>query len=42
MEIKDSVGNILNDGDTIVLTKTLKFRLSFGLQKNRHNRQSGS
>ena len=26
MEIKDSVGNILNDGDTIVLTKTLKIK----------------
>ena len=26
MEIKDSVGNTLNDGDTIVLTKTLKIK----------------
>ena len=26
MEIKDSVGNILNDGDIIVLTKTLKIK----------------
>lgn len=26
MEIKDSVGNILNNGDTIVLTKTLKIK----------------
>ena len=26
MEIKDSVGNILNDGDTIILTKTLKIK----------------
>ena len=26
MEIKDSVGNILSDGDTIVLTKTLKIK----------------
>ena len=26
MEVKDSVGNILNDGDTIVLTKTLKIK----------------
>ena len=26
MEIKDSVGNILNDGDTIVLTKSLKIK----------------
>tara|TARA_E500000331_G_scaffold212340_1_gene203542 strand:+ start:539 stop:748 length:210 start_codon:yes stop_codon:yes gene_type:complete len=26
MEIKDSVGNILNYGDTIVLTKTLKIK----------------
>ena len=26
METKDSVGNILNDGDTVVLTKTLKIK----------------
>ena len=26
METKDSVGNLLNDGDTIVLTKTLKIK----------------
>ena len=26
MEIKDSVGNILNNRDTIVLTKTLKIK----------------
>ena len=26
MEIKDSIGNILNDGDKIVLTKTLKIK----------------
>jgi|TARA_B100000780_G_scaffold161872_1_gene113184 protein PhnA len=26
METKDSVGNILNDGDTILLTKTLKIK----------------
>ena len=26
MVIKDSVGNILNNGDTIVLTKTLKIK----------------
>ena len=26
MEIKDSVGNILNNGDIIVLTKTLKIK----------------
>ena len=26
MEIKDSVGNILNNGDTIVLNKTLKIK----------------
>ena len=24
METKDSVGNILNDGDTVIVTKTLK------------------
>lgn len=26
METKDSVGNLLNDGDTIVLSKTLKIK----------------
>jgi protein PhnA len=26
METKDAVGNILNDGDTIVLSKTLKIK----------------
>ena len=26
METKDSVGNMLNDGDTVVLTKTLKIK----------------
>jgi protein PhnA len=26
METKDSVGNILNDGDAVVLTKTLKIK----------------
>ena len=26
MEPQDSVGNLLNDGDTIVLTKTLKIK----------------
>ena len=26
METKDSVGNILNDGDTVIVTKTLKVK----------------
>ena len=26
METKDSVGNILNDGDTVIFTKTLKVK----------------
>lgn len=26
MEIKDSVGNVLNDGDTIIVVKTLKVK----------------
>jgi len=26
METKDSVGNVLNDGDTIILSKTLKVK----------------
>ena len=26
METKDSVGNVLNDGDTIIITKTLNVR----------------
>ena len=26
METKDAVGNILNDGDTIILSKTLKIK----------------
>ena len=27
METKDSVGNILNDGDTVIITKTLNVEL---------------
>ena len=26
MEIKDSVGNILNDGDSVILSKTIKIK----------------
>ena len=26
METKDSVGNILNDGDTVIISKTLKIK----------------
>ena len=26
METKDSVGNILNDGDTVIISKTLKVK----------------
>ena len=26
METKDSVGNVLNDGDTIIISKTLKVK----------------
>ena len=26
MEIRDSVGNILNDGDSVIITKTLKVK----------------
>ena len=29
MEIKDSVGNILNDGDTVMISKTLKVKGMF-------------
>ena len=26
METKDSVGNVLNDGDTVIISKTLKIK----------------
>jgi len=29
METKDSVGNILNDGDTVIINKTLKVKGMF-------------
>ena len=38
MEIKDSVGNILNDGDTIVLTKTFFVIRSIFSIKNFNNK----